>query len=80
LLRLPELITSESYDSIELNAEFLNLDIDRGNDIASNNEPPPKRRKLEKSEDSFDKVTSSLFLILGGQAATGLSGLSQNAA
>jgi hypothetical protein len=80
MLRLPQLITTESYDSIELNAEFLNLDIERGTDIASNKEPPSKRRKLEKTGDSFDKVTERLYLILGGQAATGLSHLSQIAA
>jgi hypothetical protein len=78
--KLPELLTTESYDSVELNAEFLNLDIERNADTASNNEPPSKRRKVEKTANSFDKVTEGLYLILGGQAATGLSGLTQNAA
>jgi hypothetical protein len=74
---VPELATVDSYDSMELNAEFLNLGIEKLQNKSADIGPPSKRRKVERTYDSFDEVTSDLYSILGAQKAVEISGLSQ---
>ncbi|CAG8977250.1 hypothetical protein HYALB_00009347 [Hymenoscyphus albidus] len=76
LSKPPQLITYDTYDSVELNMEFSNLMIDKVVHETSHDGPPSKRRKVEESNETFGQVVGNLYSILGAQVATDLDGLS----
>lgn len=73
----PQLVTFDSYDSVELNKEFGHLGIDKIAPKTSYEGPPPKRRKVQETTETYDQVVVDFYSILGAQTATDLDGLSQ---
>lgn len=77
LNKAPRLVTYDSYDSVALNKEFGHLGIDKTVPKTSHDGPPPKRRKVQETTQTYDQVVVELYSILGAQTATDLDGLSQ---
>jgi hypothetical protein len=75
--RMPDVVTSDSYDSVELNAELLHLGIESNSNQEIGDGPPSKRRKVHEPKDTFDEVVSGLYSLLGAQKVADLAGLSQ---
>lgn len=79
-LEVPEMITlnvSESFQSDLLNTEFDRLDLRKENSgkTVEDIEPPNKRRKVSKTDNTLDSIVSALYSILGHQEVTDLYGL-----
>ena len=67
--------TFESFDSIELDAEFRRLGLDSFHTRAE--DAPPNKRRRVREMDLLDEVTANLYSLLGSQEVTDLDGLSQ---
>ncbi|KAF4624113.1 hypothetical protein G7Y89_g14062 [Cudoniella acicularis] len=78
--KVPTLTSADSFESVELEAEFRDLGLGNSavDDQMVQNGPASKRRKIQEAPcDIFSEVVESLYLLLGAQSASDLAGLSQ---
>ena len=68
-------VSCDSFDNLELNAEFRHLGIGSLRYRESVEAPPTKRQKLSIELDLLGEITSNLCSLLGAQKATDLDGL-----
>ena len=73
----PELVALNSYDSVELNADFVNLGIEKVLERDTLDGPPSKRRKVRNTDDTFSEIVSDLYTLLGAEKASDFAGLSE---
>lgn len=70
-----DLISVESFDSVELDGEFQRLELESQTD--HHRLPPNKRRKINSELGLLEQITERLYSLLGSQESTELTGLAK---